>query len=936
MPKKNDDRDSASKRESAAQEERFRNFFSTSVVDVPAEMTRRDEEKKEKSRGVLGRLLGHGKAKEELQEEPGLEIPTGEILLGADAKPEKQSDLDLVLRTADPVPDLPLCPPEPEKPAEPTETPVLPPEPPAVPLRPQKPEVRCVPDPDTAVRPVPVPDPDTAVHPVPVPDPEPEKPRTPVVKAKPAAPEKKPEKTPESKRKAAAPQVLLPQEQQEQQELEQFKEMLKGMSRPRCAEPTKPEKTLPAADPEPEKTPAPAAPAMPEVIFAASQKKEPKKKSVFQMFGVGEDEKQPEPSQPEPPKKKEDTLSLPLVPLGEETGETEEPAVQLPGEPEAAGETALPAGDAPEQDAQPPLQTEAEDALPAEEPEEPESTGDRLHRMSAELTLRCVLAGVLGVVLLHFGLVGDRLLPAMAALNPDAAPAAFYAANLLLYAAALVVGYPVVRDGLSGLRGRPSAETMPALAAVAALLQAVVALLNANAYRATGGLSMLTGVAALGLFLALLGSRILLAAVKDGYEFALEDPELQGACRAKDKDLIRALAKDLEQKDPWVLLSRPRKAGDDFVEQSLGERASERRARKNSYILLAVAVLSGVVCLLKGDANKAVAAMTAVLCMGAPLSSTLIAGLTSLRLQRAAAAVGAVVPGWAAIQELGGIDTIQVDADDLFTGDGVMLEDIRIFKGGRIDRAILYAASVLNQSCETLRGLFRQIVEDRTDILFPVKDLEIHRGLGFTAWCDNNRILIGNRRYMEQEGVVLPEQEYEKEHSKDGTLQILYLAVSGNLHAMFVLRYVGGRNVARGLAALQRENIRLLVSCQDPSLTAQHITEAYRLPEGMVVLLDQDQCAAVENAADTQDVCCMYHAKGFASLTGGLQAADRAQNAETAATTVQMVSVLISVLIAVLLTYSGSIWQLPVTYLLVYQAAWSALSIALGALKQHG
>ena len=71
---------------------------------------------------------------------------------------------------------------------------------------------------------------------------------------------------------------------------------------------------------------------------------------------------------------------------------------------------------------------------------------------------------------------------------------------------------------------------------------------------------------------------------------------------------------------------------------------------------------------------------------------------------------------------------------------------IRIFKGGRIDRAILYAASVLNESHGTLKGLFRQIVEERTDILFPVKDLEQHHGLGFSAWCDNNRILIGTRR----------------------------------------------------------------------------------------------------------------------------------------------------------------------------------------------
>ena len=190
---------------------------------------------------------------------------------------------------------------------------------------------------------------------------------------------------------------------------------------------------------------------------------------------------------------------------------------------------------------------------------------------------------------------------------------------------------------------------------------------------------------------------------------------------------------------------------------------------------------------------------------------------------------------------------------------------------------------------------------------------------------------------MEQEGVTLPEQDYEDGHSKNGELQILYLAVSGNLHAMFVLRYVGGRNVARSLASLQRENIRLLVTSKDPSLTARHITEAYHLPEGMVTVLDGDQCQAIEaaEAAPEKPDCCLYHHRGFASLTGGLQAADQAQNAETSATTVQLVSVCFSVFIAVLLTYAGSIWQLSIATVLMYQAAWSALSIAVCALKQH-
>jgi cation transport ATPase len=892
-------------------DEKFRSFFSTTAVDIPEEMTRRDEDQPEEKPEKRFGLFGRGKAKQEADEaaeEQLQEMPTGEVRLGEDAQPEPEADLELMLKPeADPEQELapwPFL----EKEAEDAQ-----PEAPA-----KKPEKKSAPQ--------------TAEPPAAV------KPKTPRQSAVPAARPAEQHSTAKPPRHPKnAPEVLLPQEEQEQQEMAQLKAMINGLSDQKPEKPAPRAEAAPAAETEPaESKKKPSGAPLPAAVFAAVKETAPElqpepvpqpekmEQPVADFFGKAQSEDAPQaPLAPaEEPAAKEDTMSLPLLPLDGE-------------EPQQAPEKASAAS-------QPELKAEAEDAVSPEEHAEteltePEATADKLHRMSAELTLRCVLGGILAVVLLHFGLVSDGLLPAMAALDPDAAPAAFYGANLLLLAASLCVGFPVLRDGLNGLRGRPSSETMPALAAVAALVQAVTAMLNANVYRGTTGISLLSGMAALGLFLALLGSRVMLAAVKGGYELVTNGVEFEGAYRAKDKDLLRALARDLEQKDPWVLLSRPMKEADGFVEQSLSERASERRARKVSYILLGVALLSGVLFLLAGAGwNKAAAAMAAVLCMGAPLSSTLIAGVASLRLQRAAAAVGAVVPGWQAIEQLGGIDTLQIDADDLFTADSAQLEDIRIFKGGRIDRAILYAASVLNESHGTLKGLFRQIVEERTDILFPVKDLEQHHGLGFSAWCDNNRILIGTRRYLEQEGVPLPDEEYEMQHSKNGELQILYLAVSGNLHAMFVLKYVGGRNVARGLAVLQKENIRLLVTCQDPSLTAHHITEAYRLPEGMITVLDQEQCNAIKAAPeDPEDTCCMIHLKAFASLTGGLQAADQAQNAESSATTVQMVSVLFSIIIAALLTSAGSIWELSVATVLMYQAAWSALSIAVCALKQH-
>ena len=542
MPKKHEEHGAVPQDENAARDEKFRSFFSTTVADIPAEMARRGEEQKqEKSRGLFGRLFGYAEKKPEPEAEPGLEIPTGEILLGADAGSEPPADMDLVLRTADPGSEFP----QPKQPAaEPQKQSA------AVPIHTWKPEPQPKPQPE----PLQAPETGKAEPCLPeAPAAEPEKPApAPRVEPKPAA------KKAAKPQKPAAPEPLLPQEQQELQEMQQLKDMINGMSRPAPA-------AAPAPKPQQAAEPAKAEPARPAMVFAAAQKNEkPEKKSVFQMFGEGEDEpaaKQEPAAAPDAAEKAEDTLSLPLIPLKEEKAKAE-PAPEPKAEPEA-----------------PVLTTEAEDAAPAPEetdaaePEAaPEPTGDKLHRMSAELTLRCVLSGILAVVLLHFGLVADRLLPALAVLDPDAAPAAFYAANLLLFAVSLVVGYPVLRDGLQGLRGRPSADTMPALAAVAALLQAVLALLNADAYRSTEGLSMLTGIAALGLFLALLGSRVMLAAVQGGYELAKEDPEQQGACRVKDKDLIRALARDLEQKDPWVLVSRPQTAGDSFVEQSLGAR----------------------------------------------------------------------------------------------------------------------------------------------------------------------------------------------------------------------------------------------------------------------------------------------------------------------------------------------------------------------------
>ena len=661
----------------------------------------------------------------------------------------------------------------------------------------------------------------------------------------------------------------------------------------------------------------------------------------FQFFGVGEDEA---PRGDVPPRAEEDTMSLEL----HEEDEGPAPAEEKASAPEHAAkgwrlgkkarETQEVKAEAEHAAEEGPAEPEhgPQPAAP-EVPQTAEEAAQALNQTVAALNLRCALSGILAAALIWAGFIYEGFLPGMAGLSPDTAPAAFLGANLLLLAAALAVSYHTMRDGLLGLVKTPSFDTMPALAGAAALLQAVVALLNPAGYHSTT-LTIMSGAAALALFLNNLGSRLLAVSVRDGYKIATSGVAHEGAYRPQDKELVRGLMPDMEDKDPWILLSRPMEGDGSFLSQSFGPHAGEKRVQLLARILLGCAAAGAVLMLLTGKGiNGMAAALASVLCLGAPLSSTLIAGLTALRTERTAGAVGAVIPGWAGVEELNGIDTVRVDAGDLFTSESAQLEDIRIFKGGRIDRAILYTASVLNQGCNTLSRLFRTIIADRTDILPPVKDLECHTGRGFSAWCDNNRILIGTRAYMEQEGVALPELSYEAQHSRNGEMQILYLAVSGNMYAMFVLRYIGGKHAARCLSLLQKENIRLLVTCQDPSLTADKIAAAYHMPEGLITVLDESQAKALAPAvAPVQDApACMLHLKGFTSLTGGLRAAQQAQAAESAGVAIQLVSAGFSALIGLLLSYSGSVGTLSVLVVLMYQAAWSALSIAVAAMKQH-
>ena len=560
-----------------------------------------------------------------------------------------------------------------------------------------------------------------------------------------------------------------------------------------------------------------------------------------------------------------------------------------------------------------------------------------LDRLRLTTAIRTGVSAVAGLVLLYLGLaVGDSPLPAIAAVDPAVAPLAYLAVNLVLLVVACAVNWRVFWNGIRDLWGAPTPDSVLALAGVGALAQLLVLMMNAEAFEADK-ITLFAAPAALLLCFGALGKYLMSGVISRNFALVSTGSEHVAAFRLEDEELCTHLAEGLGEPEPCLVASRPTTLVEGFLRRSFSVRASDRTLQRMSWVLAGAALFTALIALFsKQGLAMAFTAFAGTLCLGGPASATLLAAVPGMLMQKSAARVGAVVPGWSSIEELSGANMIVVGAKDLFPAKSVRLHGIKTFEKERIDLAILYAASVLIAGCDTLRDVFMNIIQGKTNILFPVESLENDPGFGFTAWVKDKRVIIGNRAMMEKQGVEIPSLDYENRYTK-GKKQPIYLAVSGRLFGMFLVSYKANEQAAHVLESLNRQGVSVLVKSDDFSLTTSLISQVYGLEEGSVKVLSGAERHALAPVTEYQQYSpgCMAHIGSFASFVGGLLAAAGAASAERTSSLVQAAGILVSVVLAVLLAFTGGMAALALPALVLYQAAWAVLTLMIPMLKRY-
>ena len=561
---------------------------------------------------------------------------------------------------------------------------------------------------------------------------------------------------------------------------------------------------------------------------------------------------------------------------------------------------------------------------------------DELIDFRQTLSMRMLVGFVCGGVLAYMNMAAASGWPVPAFIAPAAQPLLFYIACTVIYSIAFVAFLPTVISGFTAIKNAPAPDSLASLGAVLGLVQLLVMVVFSKSVN-TEEVTIFGAFICLALGFNAMGKKIATSTIIKNLTLANVPDGINAGYIINDSDAVKRLARTLDEKVPKILVSRKTGAITNFVQAGFSIHNSDYTSRKLALFSWAVTL----VCFVMGfvvskNFTTAIFCAAGASALQIPLSQTLVNSVPSALMQKNLEKVGALVNGWQGIDQLSKTTHVNFDAKHLFPRGTVILHGIKTFEKERIDLAIIYAASVLINKCDVMRPVFMEVIENKTDILYPLDSCEYIECQGYVSWINNNRVIVGNRTLMEEYDVSLPPLSLEARFTKEGRKPV-YLAVGGKLFGMFVVSYRPDEIVKENLDKLMDKGVSIILSSNDFNIDAHLIEEVYDIPSDFVSVLNQKEAALLEQFTEyaPESEACMAHLDSLHSLVAGFCGAESAKSAEGVCSMIQVASVVIGAILALMFTWAQTIAHLPLLSLLLLSFGFMGLTMLAAFAKKY-
>lgn len=475
---------------------------------------------------------------------------------------------------------------------------------------------------------------------------------------------------------------------------------------------------------------------------------------------------------------------------------------------------------------------------------------------------------------------------------------------------------------------RANCDSPAGLAFLGVLIQGILLIIFPETLSENPSISLYFPVAVLILFFCASGHRMQAARIERNFNRMTSDQAKFSLTQIQNRDFAREFSRGLGPDVDRVAYSAQSGFFSGFSAQSHSSDYSENFSRLVSPICFIGAVLVGVLTyVLAKEPVTAVTAATAILCICAPFSSTILPNLMLSKMAKKLTQQGAVLTGYNAAEELSETGAVVISDRDLFPEDNVMLHGMKVFAEKRIDEAILDAASVVLSCNGVLSGVFLNMIGGNRQMLKQVDNLTYEDSMGISAWVNGKRVLIGNSQLMHHHKIECPSRDFESRYNRDGR-QILYLSNSGELTAMFVVSYNPDEDTEEILNSFERHGVCVSVYTNDPNITRELISLTYGVKKSSVRILPASIHSEYKLLVKEKERIPAkgIHSGGLRGIKMLIKSACAVRRSVTRSTIIQLIGIIVGYGLIAFMAFSGSLSSAPFQTLILYHLGWLIIS----------
>ncbi len=443
------------------------------------------------------------------------------------------------------------------------------------------------------------------------------------------------------------------------------------------------------------------------------------------------------------------------------------------------------------------------------EPEEttPEQACAKLTPYVAALRLRAAVALFLFLPLLYITFAQPYGWPMPAFITYREQPYTYLLVTALLQILVMLCGTDIIARGFSDLYHlRPGTETLISISCLASILNVLSIVAFANEVKTLADGSQLvngfigflpySAVSAGSVFFGLMGHYTMLNARRRSYKTA---------SAVSDPDIVT-----LEDRLWDDLSGFSRKPGGTagFVTRTeLPDMAQRTMSFLAPLLIIASLVLAFMVSFGQGKAYRFFWAWSAISASAAPFGAMLPVALPFSKVAKRLEHMRAAIAGWSAAKSFSEGTFAVVGDIDLFPGDMVTLNGLKVFGRYSYEKVTSIAASLLAVSGSGIYRALSSVSSTPSGGLRSVTSFEHYEGGGVGGEIDGDRVLLGSSAFLLRMGIRLPKELNIK--------NAVFVAVNMDIAGIFAINYIPDEDVEAALHLLERHSITAVLAVRD-------------------------------------------------------------------------------------------------------------------------